>query len=207
MAHLVDGVVAWPVLLGGTALAAGGLAIGCRRLEPERIPQAALLSAAFFVVSLVHVPVGPWGMHPLLNGLLGILLGWAAFPAIFVALLLQATCFGVGGITVLGVNTVTLAAPAVLVHALFARRLERGSRVVWGAAAGGVSVVMTAVLIALVLALSGRELRPAAAMMLGAYLPLAAIEAALTATVASYLGRVNPALLGAQAVLAQGRDA
>ena len=207
MAHLVDGVVAWPVLLGGTALAAGGLAIGCRRLEPERIPQAALLSAAFFVISLVHVPIGPWGMHPLLNGLLGILLGWAAFPAIFVALLLQATCFGVGGITVLGVNTVTLAVPAVLVHALVARRLERGSRVVWGAVAGGASVVMTAVLLALALALSGRELRPAAAMMLAAYLPLAAIEAALTATIASYLGRVNPALLGAQAVLAQGRDA
>ncbi len=43
--------------------------------------------------------------------------------------------------------------------------------------------------------------------MLGAYLPLAAIEAALTATVASYLGRVNPALLAGQALLPQGRDA
>jgi len=207
MAHLVDGVVAWPVLVGGTALAAAGLAIGCRRLEPERIPQTALLSAAFFVVSLVHVPVGPWGMHPLLNGLLGILLGWAAFPAVFVALLLQATLFGVGGITVLGVNTVALAAPAVLVHLLFARRLERGRRALWGALAGGTAVVATAVLVALALALSGAELRPAAALMLAAYLPLAAVEAAFTGTVASYLGRVKPALLAGPALLAQGRDA
>ena len=206
MAHLVDGVVAWPVLVGGTALAAGGLALGCRRLAPERIPQAALLSAAFFVVSLVHVPVGPWGMHPLLNGLLGILLGWAAFPAVFVALLLQATLFGVGGITVLGVNTVNLALPAVVAHALFARPLERGSRAAWGAAAGGTAALGTALLVALELVLSGRELRPAAALMLAAYLPLAALEAALTATVASYLGRVNPSLLAGRAVLAQGRD-
>ena len=206
MAHLPDGVVAWPVLLAGTALAAGGLAVGCRRLEPERIPQTALLSAAFFVVSLVHVPVGA-GMHPLLNGLLGVLLGWAAFPAIFVALFLQATLFGVGGITVLGVNTLALAAPAVLVHALFARRLERGSRAVWGAVAGGAAVLSTALLIALALVLSGRELRPAAALMLVPYLPLAAVEAALTATIASYLGRVRPALLAGPAVLAQQRDA
>src|SRR5215470_15538216 len=147
MAHLVDGVLAAPVLLGGAVAAAGGLALGCRRLEPERIPQAALLSAAFFAVSLVHVPVGPWGMHPLLNGLLGVLLGWAAFPAIFVALLLQALLFGVGGVTVLGVNTVALAAPAVVVHALFARRVERGSRAAWGAVAGATAVILSGALV------------------------------------------------------------
>ena len=44
-------------------------------------------------------------MHLILNGLLGMLLGWAAFPSIFVALMLQAILFQYGGITVLGVNT------------------------------------------------------------------------------------------------------
>ena len=207
MVHLVDGVVAWPVLVGGTALAAAGLARGCRRLEPEGIPRAALLSAAFFTVSLVHVPVGPWVMHPVLNGLLGLLLGWAAFPVVFVALLLQATLFGVGGITVIGVNTLALAAPAVLAHALFARRVEGGSRALWGAVAGGFAVLATGVLEATALALSGAELRPAAALVLAAYLPLAAIEAAITASVVVYLARVKPALLAGAAVLVQGRDA
>jgi cobalt/nickel transport system permease protein len=207
MAHLVDGILATPVIVAGTAIAAGGLAIGCRRLEPERIPQTALLAAAFFVVSLVHVPLGPWGIHPLLNGLLGILLGWAAFPAIFVALLLQAMLFGVGGITVLGVNTVTLALPAVVAHGLFAARLERGSPALWGALAGASAVAMSGALIALALALSGKELWPAATLVAAAYVPLAAVEAALTATIASYLGRVHPAMLGAGGLLAQGRDA
>lgn len=207
MAHLVDGILATPVIVAGTAIAAGGLAIGCRRLEPERIPQTALLAAAFFVVSLVHVPLGPWGIHPLLNGLLGVLLGWAAFPAIFVALLLQAMLFGVGGITVLGVNTVTLALPAVVAHGLFGARLERGSPAVWGALAGASAVAMSGALIALALALSGKELWPAATLVAAAYVPLAAVEAALTATIASYLGRVHPAMLGAGGLLAQGRDA
>jgi cobalt/nickel transport system permease protein len=206
MAHLVDGILAAPVIVGGTLLAAGGLALGCRRLEPERIPSAGLLSAAFFVASLVHVPVGPWGMHPLLNGLLGVLLGWAAFPAIFVALLLQAMLFGVGGVTVLGVNTVALALPAVVAHGLYAARLERGSRALWGALAGGSAAAMTGALIALALAASGKELWPAAALVGAAYLPLVAVEAVLTATVAAHLGRVNPALLAAGGP-ARARDA
>ena len=195
MAHLVDGILAAPVIVAGTALAAGGLAIGCRKLEPERIPAAALLAAAFFAASLVHVPIGPWGVHPLLNGLLGVLLGWAAFPVIFVALLLQALLFGVGGVTVLGVNTVALALPAVVAHSLFAARLERGSPALWGALAGGSAAAMTGGLVALALAASGRELVPAAALVGAAYLPLAAVEAALTAAIASYLGRAHPALL------------
>ena len=46
--------------------------------------------------------------HLILNGLLGVVLGWAAFPVIFVALLLQAVLFQFGGFTVLGVNTATM---------------------------------------------------------------------------------------------------
>jgi cobalt/nickel transport system permease protein len=55
------------------------------------------------VSSLVSVPVGPGSVHLLLNGLMGLLLGWAAVPAILVALILQAVFFGFGGILVLGV--------------------------------------------------------------------------------------------------------
>ena len=61
----------------------------------------AILAAHFFVGSLIHVPVGPSSVHVVLNGLLGMLLGWAAFPSIFVALMLQAILFQYGGITVL----------------------------------------------------------------------------------------------------------
>jgi cobalt/nickel transport system permease protein len=206
MAHLVDGILSPPVVVAGVALAAAGLAVGCRKLDVERIPAAGQLTAAFFVASLVHVPVGPLGIHLLLNGLLGLLLGWVAVPALFVGLLLQAALFGVGGITVLGVNTVVLGAPALLVHYLVAPHLERGSPALWGAVAGGAATAASAALVALALVLSGRELRPAAALVLAANLPLVAVEAAVTGSVVSFLRRVHPAMLAPPRALAQGRD-
>ena len=117
--HISEGVLSAPVLISGAALAAAGVAVGLRRLDPERLMSTAMLAAVFFVGSLVHVPVGLGSAHLILSGLLGMLLGWAAFPAIFTALLLQAVLFQYGGLTTLGVNTVIMAAPAVLCAALF----------------------------------------------------------------------------------------
>ena len=82
--HIAEGVLAAPVLAAGGALAAAGCAVGLRRLDESRLMPTALLSAAFFTASLITVPIGPSSVHPLLNGLTGALLGWAAFPAITV---------------------------------------------------------------------------------------------------------------------------
>src|SRR4030042_6506194 len=79
----------------------------------------AVLSSAFFVASLIRVPIGPSSVHLVLNGLVGVLLGWMAFPSILVALALQALLFQFGGFTSLGVNTFNMAAPAVMAYYLF----------------------------------------------------------------------------------------
>ncbi|MEZ5584187.1 MAG: energy-coupling factor ABC transporter permease [Candidatus Competibacteraceae bacterium] len=68
------------------------MALGLRALSPERLPQAGLLSAAFFVASLIHVPIGLSSTHLVLNSLLGVVLGWAAFPALLIALLCRRCC-------------------------------------------------------------------------------------------------------------------
>ena len=107
--HISEGVLSPAVLGGGAALTVVGTAIGLKKLDYEAIPRVAILSAAFFVASLIHVPVGPVGLHLVLNGLMGLLLGWLAFPAILIALFLQALLFQYGGLTVLGVNTVIMA--------------------------------------------------------------------------------------------------
>ncbi|MDS4073704.1 MAG: energy-coupling factor ABC transporter permease, partial [Defluviicoccus sp.] len=101
MAHIPDGVLSAPVLIGAAAATAVGVAIALKRLDSERIPQTAVLTAVFFVASLVHIPIGPTSVHPLLSGLMGLVLGWAAVPAVLVGLVLQAAFFGFGGITVL----------------------------------------------------------------------------------------------------------
>ena len=125
--HISEGVLSGPVLVSGIVLAAGGTAVGLKKLDYDRIPQAGILAAAFFVASLIHVPIGPSNVHLVLNGIVGLLLGWGAFPAILVALILQAIFFQYGGITTLGVNTVIMAVPAVFCFHLFGRLVHKKS--------------------------------------------------------------------------------
>ncbi|ABD87508.1 cobalt transporter CbiM [Rhodopseudomonas palustris] len=198
MAHIPDGVLSLPVLAVGAAVAAAGCAYGLKRLDAERIPQVAVLSAVFFVASLVHFPVGPSSVHLILNGLVGVALGWAAFPAILIALLLQAVMFGFGGLVVLGVNVMNMAVPAVLCGLLFdAVRAHAGERwaVPAAGAAGVLGVLLTALSVALVLALSGREFVPAAKLVLVAHVPVMIIEGFFTAAAIGLLLRVKPEFL------------
>jgi len=192
VAHLVDGVLSMPVLVAGAVGAVAAVGYGLRQIDGDRVPYVGLMSAAFFVASLVHVPVGPSNVHLILNGLLGVLLGWAAVPAIFVGLLLQAVFFGFGGITVLGVNTLIMGLPAVACWYLFAKPLQTRLPLLWGAAAGGVSVVLTCAAVALALGLSGREFLPAARLVLFAHLPVVVVEAAVTGIIAAFLRRTKP---------------
>ena len=203
MAHIPDGVLSAPVLIGGGIAAVGLLGVAVKRLDDERIPQAALLAAVFFVASLVHIPIGPTSVHPLLNGLMGVVLGWAAVPAILVALLLQAVFFGFGGITVLGVNVVDMAVPALVAAALFAPAIRRTSRprmlFALGVAAGVTGVGLTAIAVCAALALSREEYVPALAIVLASYGPLAVVEGAVTGAAVVLVRRVKPELLGSEA--------
>lgn len=195
MAHIPDGVLGAPVLLGGALVCAGLLAVALRRLDYEHLPQAAVLSAAFFVSSLISVPLGPSSVHLLLNGLMGLLLGWTAVPALLVALTLQLVFFGHGGLAALGVNTLNMALPALLCGLVLRPRLARaGPRgTFWiGAAAGGIGVALTGLLVALALGLSDRAFLPAAQVLLLTFVPLALVEALVTGTVVSFLSRVDP---------------
>ena len=198
MAHIPDGVLSAPVLIGGALLSAGALAIALRRLDYERIPQAAVLSAAFFVSSLISIPVGPSSVHLLLNGLMGVVLGWAAVPAILVALVLQAAFFGYGGLLVLGVNTLNMALPALICAFLFGpylRQLQCPSPFLFGALAGGVGVLLTGLMVALAIGLSSEAFLPASKVILLTYLPLAMAEGAVTGATILFLRRVAPELL------------
>lgn len=204
MAHIPDGVLSIPVLAVGAAVTVAGVAIGLRRLEPDRIPQVAVLSAVFFVASLVHLPAGASSVHLMLNGLMGLALGAAAFPAILVALLLQAVLFGYGGLVVLGVNAMNMALPALLAGLAFRLVWRSGDgldgdhrRAAWAAgAAAALAVAATAGLVALSLAASGAEFLPAARLVGITMAPVAVVEAFFTAAAVGLVVRVKPELLG-----------
>lgn len=195
--HISEGVLSAPVLGGGAALAVFGTWLGLRKLDYDRLMTVAILSAAFFVASLIHVPVGLASAHLILNGLLGAVLGWAAFPAILVGLALQALLFQFGGLTVLGVNTFNMAAPAVLCAALFRGLLERNGRgrMLGGFLCGALSVALSAGLTATALALSGEGFLAVAKAFFIAHLPIMAAEGLVVAFAVSFLGRVRPELL------------
>lgn len=198
MAHIPDAVLSAPVLLTGALVTAGLLAVALRRLDYERLPQTAVLSAAFFVSSLISIPLGPSSVHLLLNGLMGLLLGWMAVPAIFVALLLQAVFFGFGGVLVLGVNAMNMALPALICALVLRPRLPCASPkgLFWiGATAGAAGVLLTASAVASSLGLSGKPFVPAAEAVILIYLPLAAVEALITGVILRFLARVSPELL------------
>ncbi len=197
--HIVDGALSNPVVIGGAVLAAGGIARGLKDLTLERIPATGVLSASFFVASLVHVPIGPSSVHLILNGLAGLVLGWAAFPALFVGLLLQAVFFGFGGVTVLGVNTLNIAGPAVIVWYLFRGPIARGSPAtgaIWGGLGGGLAIVLTAAFVAAALALTGEEFLPQARLVFVAHIPVIVIEALLTGAAVYLVRQVKPNLFG-----------
>ncbi len=198
MAHIPDGVLSTPVLLAGAVVSAAGVAFGLRRLDPVRVPRVAVLSAVLFIASLVHLPAGPASVHLLLNGLAGIVLGSAAFPAMLVALLLQAVLFGFGGVVVLGVNTMDMAVPALAAGMVFRLAWTGGDprrAAVLGAVAGGGAVLLTAVMVGGVLAASGREFATAARVVVLTHLPVMAVEAVFTAAAVALLARVKPEML------------
>lgn len=202
--HISEGVLSPQVLSGGAVLAAAGLAMGMRQIKAEKIPQVAVLSSAFFVGSLIHIPAGPVSVHLVLNGINGLILGWAAFPSIFVALTLQALLFQFGGLTVLGANTAIMALPAVLSYYVFGRLVREGSkRMAWigGFGAGFISVAVGAGLVGLSLALTGKNFYQAAMVAVAAHIPVMVVEGIITGFCVTFLRRVKPEILGIKAEL------
>lgn len=195
--HISEGVLSGPVLVAGGVAAAAGLAVGLKKLEGEALVRTGVLSAAFFMASLIHLPIGPSSIHLILSGLTGALLGWAAFPAIFVGLLLQALLFQFGGLTVLGVNAVVMGLPAV-VCGLALRPLLSKSGPVFAVAAfacGALSILFSLGLLYLALTLSGEALSVFAGVFFWANLALVGIEGTITLVILGFLRRMRPELL------------
>jgi cobalt/nickel transport system permease protein len=201
--HISDGVLSPWYLAIGFALTALLLVPAILHIGDEEIPRIGLLTAAFFVASSIHVKTGVASVHLLLNGLVGVILGRRAPLAILVALTLQAFLIGHGGYTAIGVNAVVMTVPALVAWAVFAviagtpppspRRAACG-----GAMAGGLAVLLSGAIYALVVVVAGVEdFRIVATLGFAVHIPLAVIEAIIVGVAAGYLARVKPAMLGA----------
>jgi len=117
--HISDGVLSLEVTIVVSAISFLFLVKAVKKLKDEEISLTAVASAMFFIASFIHIPFGVTQVHLILLGVIGILISWSSFVAIFVALLLQALLLGYGGIASLGVNLFVMAIPAIIVSYLY----------------------------------------------------------------------------------------
>jgi len=211
--HIPDGILPAQVCIGGYAIASGVTWLSLRQIyktsDPqEEVPKAALLAAAFFVGSSINIPIPPASVHLVLNGLLGALLGWYAWPAILIGLLLQAVLLGHGGLTTLGVDAVMMGVPALVAAQIFRLRhqfgkelLPRWSTSVLAFLAGAVGLALAAVIFfGLILFTIPADLdrsmeQTALTALMVAHVPLALVEGIFTLLLVQFLRRVKPELL------------
>ncbi|MBM4273518.1 MAG: cobalt transporter CbiM [Deltaproteobacteria bacterium] len=197
--HIADGVLPLGSLAAGWAGAAVVTGLTLRKAPAEDLPRVAVMTSGFFVASLIHVPLGPTSVHLVLNGLVGMVLGWTAFPAILVGLLLQALLFQHGGLLSLGANALMMGIPALISSWIFSQRGRLGFRrpeAVMGFLAGAVAILLSGVILALWLYSAGQEFWAVARLALLSHLPLMFLEGAICAAAAVFLMKVKPEILG-----------
>lgn len=196
--HISEGVLSAPVLLGGFAVASVFTVIGFKKLKNEDIPATAVMSSMIFVASFIHIPIGPASTHLVLNGLTGAVLGILAFPAVLIALLLQALLFQFGGLTTLGVTTFNIALPALLAGFLFQKinLLQGLYRSIGYFIIGFISVFLSAIMVAITLALSGDSFIAAAKLLFVAHIPVMIIEGIMTMFILNFIHKMKLGVRG-----------
>ena len=211
--HIPDGILPASLCIAGYGATGAATWYSLRQINRDRnpqaqIPKASLLTAAFFVASWIHIPVPPVSVHLVLNGLLGTVLGYYAFPAILIGLFFQAIMFGHGGLTTLGVNAIMMGIPALIAYQIFQMRhwfKHRSGNItlsLFAFLAGAVGLgLAAAIFFVLIITTIPGELdvtteRNAIYGLMFAHLPLMLIEGAFTAMLVLFLNRVKPELIG-----------
>ncbi len=222
--HIPDGILPAQVCIAGYGLTGLVTWYSLRQINrkgdpSDQIPKASLLTAAFFVASSIYIPIPPSSVHLVLNGLLGVVLGYFAYPAILIGLFFQALVVGHGGLTTLGVNASMMGIPALMAYHIFqlryvgdkankrdslddalvgSQRVKVGMFAFLGGAIGLAiaALIFTGIVITTVPADFDFDTERAAIVsLLILHLPLALLEGTFTAMLAVFLHRVKPELL------------
>ncbi len=197
--HISDGVLSPYIIITGWAVAVPSLAMSVKSLQPEKVGAYGVIAAAFFAGSTIHIPVGPFSMHLILNGIAGLLLGGSAIPVITAGLLLQAMFLGFGGLTVLGVNIAIMALPGALMGVLGRRWMKQSSaknRPWIGSVVGGGTILISSVLLFVSLYNTHAALVSLAKLVFLGHIPVMLIEGIIGYWLVHFLQKAKPSLLG-----------
>lgn len=157
--HIPDGFISPQTYLPAYALAGVAWFWAARslrdQLDEQTVPKLAAMTALAYGLGLVMVPMpGGTSGHALGVAMLALLFGVRlAFLSYSLVLMLQSLLFGAGGITALAINALAMGLAGSLAASLVFRALRRFGDTVAVAAAAWCSVMLPALIVALVLGL------------------------------------------------------
>jgi cobalt/nickel transport system permease protein len=155
--HIPDGFISPQTFLPAYAVTAGLWAFAARRvkrdLDADTLPFLAACTALSFVLMMVALPLpGGSTAHAAGIGLLAVSFGgWMAFLAVSLVLAMQALLFGDGGITALPINALAMGFIGSFAALATWKLLGRLNQSLALFLAGWFSIVLPALLMALVL--------------------------------------------------------
>lgn len=209
--HILDGVLGTPVVAVTSVAAAGLVGWSLKGLKERELPKVALMSAVFFVGSMIHVNIGGSSVHLMLNGITGLMLGRRTPAAIAVSLILQLLIIQFGGLTSLGANIIDVSLSAMLAGYLIRPYIGKNParNFACGAAAGGLSVVVTIILVSIMLIESNMRFgfgpfNAIEGLMLG-HIPVVIIEAIVTGFAVQMIAQIRPEMLNLT-INAEGKE-
>ncbi len=194
--HISDGILTSEVIILTAVVAVICLMFSLKDLKNENIALISSMSAIFFVASFIHIPVGPTQIHLVLIGVIGMLLGKQVFLSLSIALLLQATLLGFGGLTSLGANILIMAMPSYLIYLLVNKGvLNFLNEKLKFFLIGFLSVLLSTLFLALILSLAKQEYVYASYAVILANIPAMIIEGFVTLFLLNYLKKSIPWVL------------
>jgi len=196
LVHISDGILTSEIVVATSIISALFLLFSLKDLKNENIAMVSAMSAMFFIASFIHIPVGPTQIHLVLIGVIGILLGKRVFLSILIALLLQATLLGFGGLTSLGANLIIMALPAYIIYIIVNRGFLNflGEKLKFFSI-GFLAVAISTFILALILALTKEEYLYASYTVIAANIPAMVIEGLVTLFLLNYLKKSIPWIL------------
>ncbi len=194
--HISDGILSSEVVITTSIISVALVAYSLKDIKNKNIAIISAMGAIFFIASFIHIPLGPTQIHLVLIGIIGIILGSQVFLALLVALLLQATLLGFGGLSSLGANLIIMALPAFIIYILVRMKLLNFlNEKLKYFMIGFIPVFLSTLLLALILALSKDEYILASYTILLANIPAMIIEGLVTLFLINYLKKSMPELL------------
>jgi cobalt/nickel transport system permease protein len=202
--HLLVSAVCWLL----TLLIVGMAVSQTRRDFDERlVPLAGIMAAFIFAGQMLNFPVaGGTSGHFVGAALAFIVLGpWLGLLAMTAVIAVQALIFQDGGLLVMGANVLVMGGvPGFLAYYVYRIGRDRSERaqLVFAGLAAWLSVVVAALVVALLLAFSGTSsLGVVAPAMVGVHALIGLGEALITVAALAFIRRARPSLL------AEGKEA